>query len=93
MNSLITTRARGVCPGRKRGSNMQRELNKKKFNELNIQICRTEQYEFMLAMNKNVCNKFVTFGECNSCEKHDVCEYINKYTLCEVIAKAHLSNL
>ena len=72
---------------------MQRELNKKRFNELNIQICRDEQYEFMLAMNKNVCNKFVTFSECHSCEKHDVCEYINKYTLCEVIAKAHLSHL
>lgn len=72
-------------------SSRQNELNKKRFQELNIRCCRQELYEFMLAMNRNVCEKFVTIGECHNCSNYSECEYMHKYTLGELTAKAYLN--
>lgn len=71
--------------------NKQSELNKKRFQEINPTCCRDELYEFMLAMNRNVCEKFVTMGDCHNCSNYDDCEYMHKYTLGELTAKAHLN--
>lgn len=66
----------------------QSEQNKKRFQEINPTCCRDELYQFMLAMNKRVCDKFVTLGECHNCANYDSCLYMHDYTLGQLEAKA-----